>query len=264
MTRIGHRQITLASLRSLSTSAFASAHLDAGLALRRLDHLQRLQARRHVHAERLGLQVLERLLLRLHDVRQRDVARLVQPQVGGDDRRQLDRDRLQAAVHLARDLRLFAFHLQLRGESRLRPAQQRREHLAGLVGIVVDRLLAEDHQLRAFLLTHRLQQLRDRQRLQLLVGLDQDRAVGADRERGAQRLLAGLRRRRTRPRSRWRCRLPSAAPPPPPRSRRTGFIDILTFAVSTPVPSALTRTLTLKSTTRLTLTRTFMGEAGEL
>src|SRR3954465_165410 len=37
-----------------------------------------------------------------------------------------------------------------------------------------------------------------------------------------------------------------------------GFIDIFTFAVSTPVLSALTRTLTLKSTTRLTATRTFM------
>src|SRR5687767_11818594 len=38
-----------------------------------------------------------------------------------------------------------------------------------------------------------------------------------------------------------------------------GFIDILTLAVSTPLPSALTRTLTLKSTTRLMATRTFMG-----
>ena len=38
-----------------------------------------------------------------------------------------------------------------------------------------------------------------------------------------------------------------------------GFIDILTLASSTPEPSALTRILTLKSTTRLTATRTFMG-----
>src|SRR5262245_7392289 len=37
-----------------------------------------------------------------------------------------------------------------------------------------------------------------------------------------------------------------------------GFIDILTLASSTPEPSALTRTFTLKSTTRLTGTRTFM------
>src|SRR5229473_2358243 len=38
-----------------------------------------------------------------------------------------------------------------------------------------------------------------------------------------------------------------------------GFIDILTLAVSTPVLSGLTRTLTLKSITRLTATRTFMA-----
>ncbi len=35
---------------------------------------------------------------------------------------------------------------------------------------------------------------------------------------------------------------------------------ILTLAVSTPVPSALTRTLTLASMTRLTATNTFMAE----
>ena len=38
-----------------------------------------------------------------------------------------------------------------------------------------------------------------------------------------------------------------------------GFIDILTLASSTPEPSALTRTFTLKSTTRFTGTRTFMN-----
>src|ERR1700689_2321101 len=37
-----------------------------------------------------------------------------------------------------------------------------------------------------------------------------------------------------------------------------GFIDILTLDVSTPVPSGLTRTLTLKSITRLTATSAFM------
>ena len=37
-----------------------------------------------------------------------------------------------------------------------------------------------------------------------------------------------------------------------------GFIDILTLARSTPLPSDLTRTLTLKSTTRFTGTRIFM------
>src|ERR1700694_1961378 len=37
-----------------------------------------------------------------------------------------------------------------------------------------------------------------------------------------------------------------------------GFIDILTLDSSTPDPSLLTRTLTLKSTTRFTGTRTFI------
>ena len=40
-----------------------------------------------------GVFVVERLLLRLHDVGQRGVARLVQAQIGGDDRRQLQRRR---------------------------------------------------------------------------------------------------------------------------------------------------------------------------
>jgi hypothetical protein len=38
-----------------------------------------------------------------------------------------------------------------------------------------------------------------------------------------------------------------------------GFIDIFTLARSTPLPSGLTRTLTLKSTTRLTGTRIFIA-----
>src|SRR6185436_20504420 len=41
-----------------------------------------------------------------------------------------------------------------------------------------------------------------------------------------------------------------------------GFIDIFTFAVSTPDPSGFTRTLTLKSMTRLIGTRIFMGMTG--
>src|SRR5678815_5788329 len=39
---------------------------------------------------------------------------------------------------------------------------------------------------------------------------------------------------------------------------QNGFIAIFTLAVSTPVPSALTRTLILGSTTRLIATRTFI------
>jgi hypothetical protein len=74
-----------------------------------------------------------------------------------------------------------------------RPAGQRGQHLAGLVGVVVDRLLAEDHQARLFLLDDPLQDLRHGQRLGHVVGLDQDAAVGAHGERGADRLLRLLR-----------------------------------------------------------------------
>jgi hypothetical protein len=65
------------------------------------------------------------------------------------------------------------------------PAEQRGQHLAGLVGIVVDRLLAEDDQPRLFSLDHALQNLGDAERLDRLVDLDQDGAVGAHGKRGA-------------------------------------------------------------------------------
>jgi hypothetical protein len=83
----------------------------------------------------------------------------------------------------------FADH-DLGSEGGLRPAQQRCQHLAGLVGVVVDRLLAEDDELRRFLLRHGREQLGYRQRLQIDVGLDQDGAIGADGHRGAQGFLA--------------------------------------------------------------------------
>src|SRR3546814_5116798 len=79
--------------------------------------------------------------------------------------------------------------LDLGDEGALRPAEQRRQHLSGLVIVVVDRLLAEDDQLRPFLLDHRLQQLGDSQRLRVALALDEDAAVGAHGEPGAQGFL---------------------------------------------------------------------------
>ena len=81
-------------------------HLDAGLALGRLLDLEHLQPRRDVDAQRIRRQDLDWLLLGLHDVGQRRIARLVQAQVGGDHRRQLDLDVLEAAVDLASDERV--------------------------------------------------------------------------------------------------------------------------------------------------------------
>jgi hypothetical protein len=69
-------------------------------------------------------------------------------------------------------------------------SRQRGQHLAGLVAVVVDGLLAQDHQLRLFLVDQGLEQLGHGQRLQLGVGLDQDGAVGADGHGGAQGFLA--------------------------------------------------------------------------
>src|SRR3954452_25297139 len=70
-------------------------------------------------------------------------------------------------------------------EGALRPSEQRAEHLAGLVGVVVDRLLAHDDKLRALLRDELLQDLGDGKRFDGLVDLDQDAAVRAHGERGA-------------------------------------------------------------------------------
>jgi hypothetical protein len=72
------------------------------------------------------------------------------------------------------------------------PAEQRGEHLAGLVAIVVDRLLAHDHEPGLFALDHGFERLGDSERLQLGVGLHQDGAVGTHGQCGAQGFLAGL------------------------------------------------------------------------
>ena len=79
----------------------------------------------------------------------------------------------------------------LGGEGGLRPAEQRRQHLAGLIAVVVDRLLAEDDELGLFLVDEGLQELGDGERLddRALRRLHEDAAVGAHRERGAERLL---------------------------------------------------------------------------
>jgi hypothetical protein len=73
----------------------------------------------------------------------------------------------------------------------LRKAEQRGQHLAGLVVVVVDRLLAQDDEIGLFLVDQGPQQLGDRKRLQRFGVFDEDPAVRADGHRGPQRLLAG-------------------------------------------------------------------------
>ena len=106
--------------------------------------------------------------------------------------------RLQSAVDLARDADALAVDRKLRGERALRPAEQRGEHLPGLIAIVVDRLLAHDDEAGLFLLDDTLEDFRNRERLDDAVDLHQDPAVGAHRERGADGLGRLLRADRHR------------------------------------------------------------------
>ena len=90
-------------------------------------------------------------------------------------------------------VRLAVGQLDLRREGRLRPAEQLGEHLAGAVGVVVDRLLAHEDEVGLLLLDELLEHARHGERLEVLVGDDEDGAVGAHREAGAELLLRGLR-----------------------------------------------------------------------
>ena len=96
---------------------------------------------------------------------------------------------MQAAVHFTRGLQLLILHFQLAGKSGLRPVGQGGQHLARLVGIVVNGLLAQQHDLRLLLVHHGLEQLGNGQRLQFGVGLHQNGAIGANGQRGAQGFL---------------------------------------------------------------------------
>src|SRR5271166_5462432 len=118
---------------------------DAALALWRFNDLQRRQARRNIYAQRVRRHRLDRFLLRLHDVGERRIARLIQAQIRGHHRRQLQFYRFQAAVDLPDHGEFAIRQHDLVGEGALAPAQQRRQRLAGLVTVVVNGLLAEDH-----------------------------------------------------------------------------------------------------------------------
>ncbi len=52
-------------------------------------------------------------------------------------------------------------------------------------------MFAKDHQLRLFLVDNSFQQFGNGQRSQIFSGFDEDGAVGAQRQRGAQLLLSG-------------------------------------------------------------------------
>ena len=186
-----HVQITPASSCSLATSS--ATDLTFTPALRPLGSaVFNTLSRGATSTPKVGRRLLvDRLLLRLHDVGQGGVARLVEAQVRGDDRRQLQFHGLHAAVDFARHVDLAVADDDLGGERALAPAGQRGQHLTGLVAVVVDRLLADDDEARLLGRDDALQQLGDRERLGQRVGLDEDAAVGAHGERGPDG-LAGL------------------------------------------------------------------------
>ena len=75
-----------------------------------------------------------------------------------------------------------ALDRKLGGKRALRPAEQGGQHLAGLIAVVVDRLLAENDEARFFGIDQRLEDFGDCERLDRRVGLDQNAAVGAHGE----------------------------------------------------------------------------------
>jgi hypothetical protein len=218
-------------------------HLDAGFAARRLGGLEHLEPRRDVDAVGLGRLLVDRLLLRLHDVGQARIARLVEAQIGGDDRRRLELDGLQAAVDLARDQMLSPSIVSLEAKVPCGQPVSAASIWPSLVAVVVDRLLAHDDEAGLLLLDDGLEDLGDGERLDL-VGLHQDAAVGAHGEPGADSLGACCGPIDTHTTSvAWPFSLSRSASSTAISSK--GFIDILTLASSTPLPSLLTRIFTL-------------------
>src|SRR5262245_15392913 len=138
---------------------------DPGFAPWRISCLQYLQTRLDIHAISVRSFLVDRFFLRLHDVRQRRIARLVEPQIGCNDRWHFQLHRLQPAVDFASHVDRITFNRKLGRECSLRPVQQSRQHLSGLIAIVINRLFPHDDQTRLFCLYNRLENLRHGKRL---------------------------------------------------------------------------------------------------
>ena len=108
----------------------------------------------------------------LHDVRKCRIARLVQAQVRAHDGGQRHFQRLDAAVDLTfdRESRAVVGDGQLARKGCLWPSQQACQHLRSLVGVIVNRLLAKQKDIRLVLRGEPRKQLRNSEWLQLGVG----------------------------------------------------------------------------------------------
>lgn len=164
-------------------------NLHASLAATRFFSFQNLETRRNVSTEISRRLLIKRLLLCLHDVWQRCITRLVQTKINRDNGWKLHINGLKTTIDFTRHLGRTVSKLHLRGESRLAPVEQCRKHLAGLVGIVVNRLLAEENEVWLFSINHALQNLRNTKRLDGFVSLHQNCTVSTHGKCGAQRFL---------------------------------------------------------------------------
>src|SRR5215210_2718786 len=113
-----------------------------GVGIRWFNCLEDFETRLDFDAEFFYRHFSKRLLLRLHDVGQAGVAWLVEAQVGRQDSRELQDNCLKATIDLPCDREAISVCAHLRCESALPPAQQGRQHLASLVAVIVDSLLA--------------------------------------------------------------------------------------------------------------------------
>lgn len=155
-------------------------------------NLDNLQPLCEIHTKVLGLLLLERLLLRLHNIRQLHEPGLIQPQIRRNNQRKLRLNRLNTTIHLLNNLDAIALaKLDLARLRSLTPTQKPREHLARLPRIVVDALLAQYHEVALLLLDNLLKDLGDAEGLEVLAlgELDVDGAVGAHGHRRADDLL---------------------------------------------------------------------------
>lgn len=87
-----------------------------------------------------------------HDIGQRCIAGLIEPQVSGHHSRQLQAQSLQAPINLPFHFDLVPFQCHLGGECALWPVQKSSCHLPCLVTIIIDGLLSQQHQVHLLLL----------------------------------------------------------------------------------------------------------------
>ena len=90
---------------------------------------------------------LQRLLLRLHDVGELGIPRLVQAQIGRDDRRERDAECPFARFRLLLHRDRILLHLKGRDARRLSPVKQSRKHRTRLAVVTVDALFAHENKI---------------------------------------------------------------------------------------------------------------------